>query len=60
MSDLNESSIAGSSIRNYSSTIVQSKSHIPIKSPSPDKPRINGLTPTKVKYILEGKSMRNS
>lgn len=41
-----------------SSSFQTSKHQTPIKSPSPDQTRMNALTPTQVKYIINGKNVK--
>lgn len=41
-----------------SSSFHNSKHQTPIKSPSPDQARMNALTPTQVKYIMNGKNVK--
>jgi outer membrane lipoprotein-sorting protein len=45
--------------RSYTSLSIPSSKHqTPLKSPSPDQSRMNSITPTKVKYIADGKNVR--
>lgn len=45
-------------VKNYSTSITNSKHQTPIKSPSPDHLCASVLTPTKVKYIGDSSHVR--